>query len=90
MRKRIVAFWAAMLLILSANATWAVAQEVGRYQLVQVQYNHWDSDSNQSTPMSELFRLDTATGDVEVYVSTTAKGKNIKYWAPAIVDETKS
>ena len=65
--------------------------EVGRYQLFQAKYNHWDSVQNTSSENNELFLLDTATGEVKVYVSTTVMGgKQVKYWTPAIVDETKS
>lgn len=67
----------------------AFAQETGRYQLFQAKYNHWDQNANASTEMNELFLLDTTSGEVQVYVSTSNnKGKNTKYWAPAVVDET--
>ena len=64
--------------------------EVGRYQLFQAKYNHWDSVQNASSENSELFLLDTSTGEAKIYVSTTVMGgKQVKYWTPAIVDESK-
>ena len=63
--------------------------EIGRYQLFQAKYNHWDSVQNASSENNESFLLDTSTGEVKVYVSTTVRGgKQVKYWAPAIVDES--
>lgn len=65
------------------------AQEIGRYQLFQGSYSHLDADSGATSDKKEVFLLDTATGDVQVYVSTSTEGKQVKYWSPAVVDETK-
>ena len=66
------------------------AGQPGRYQLVQVKYVQWDSNSNASTENNDLFLLDTTTGDASIYVATTTNGKQIRSWTPAIFDETKS
>lgn len=76
---------AACILIVSAGHVWA--EEPGHYQLFQGKYTHWDSDSNTATEKEEIFLLDTTSGDVQVYVSTSKDGKQTKYWAPAILDE---
>ena len=77
-----------LVLLLVAPRAWA--QEVGRYQLHQVTYNHTDWDSGTTEDRKEVFLLDTATGDVQVYVSGATKGKRVKYWEPAVVGETKT
>ena len=88
--KRYLLFVMIVYLALQAFGSSVWAQEVGRYQLFQGKYTHWDTDQNTSAEQSELFLLDTATGEVSVYVSTTTKGKQLKYWSPAVIDETKS
>lgn len=87
--KRYLLFGMITCLTLQAFGSSAWAQEVGRYQLFQGKYTHWDTDQNTSAEQNELFLLDTATGEVSVYVSTTTKGKQLKYWSPAVIDETK-
>lgn len=68
----------------------AHAQEVGHYQLFQGKYTQSDWDNGTSSEQNEIFLLDTATGDVQVYTAGITKGKRVKYWSPAVVDETKS
>ena len=77
------------LLFLAGFSPVLSAQEAGRYQLEQVKYTHSDWDTGATSEQNEVFLLDTSTGDVQVYVSGTTKGKQLKYWAPALVDETE-
>ena len=77
-----------LFLVLCSSAAFAEEKQAGRYQLFQGHYTHWDQAlANQN---NEIFLLDTVTGEVKVYVSATLEnGKQIKYWAPAVMDETK-
>ena len=64
--------------------------EVGRYQLFQGTYQHWDINQNTGTETHDLFLLDTVTGETQVYMSSVKDGKQTKYWTPAVLDETKN
>ena len=70
-----------------AKAAWA--QEVGTYQLFQGKYNQLDTDSNTSTEKNDIFLLNTATGEIQIYVASISKGKQVNYWSSALVDENK-
>ena len=67
----------------------ACAQEVGRDQLFQGEYNEVDTNSGASTEKNDIFLLDTTTGEIQIYVASTSQGKRVNYWMPGIVDETK-
>ena len=63
--------------------------EVGRYQLFQGKYEHWDTDQGAKTEQSDMFLLDTVTGTASYYVSSVKNGKQMRYWQPAIFDENQ-
>ena len=88
MKRNFTVFLFAVCAMLTLFAAHAWAQEPGHYQLFQGKYTHTDLDHNTSTEKNEIFLLDTTNGDVQVYVSSTKDGKETKYWAPALVDES--
>ena len=75
---------------LSFGSRQSAAEEldkVGRFQLVEAKYQHWDLNQNGMADYTGLFLVDTMTGNVQAYVSTQKDGKQKKYWAPTVVDE---
>jgi hypothetical protein len=56
---------------------------VGRFQLVQAIVSHIDEKSGTSSQAKELFKIDTATGQVWSYFSMVTKdGKGSDRWVP--------
>jgi hypothetical protein len=88
LKKQFLIFLLVLCSFISGFAQIVQAQEVGRYQIFQGKYTHTDLDNNTSTEMNEIFLLDTTDGNLQVYVSSMQDGKQKKYWAPALIDET--
>jgi hypothetical protein len=84
-------FFALLLCLAAIGITPALgrAESEGRYQLLEARYPHYDGDQGTMGENHDLFLLDTVTGDVQVYSSSTQKGKQIRYWMPAVFDETQ-
>lgn len=67
------------------------AEGEGRYRLFQGKFSHWNGVDGSTSEHNEMFRIDTVSGDVDIYVSSNTKdGKQQKYWTPIVVDETQS
>ena len=62
-------------------------EDIGRYQLYQGHYNHWNENTQAVSEENSLMRVDTATGDVQTFISTEKDGKQNRYWSPAEVNE---
>ena len=87
MKKHLFVFLFVIGTVLSGWVHPAGAQEVGRYQIFQAKYTHWDLDTSTPTQNEEIFLLDTTDGNVQIYSSSTKEGKTTKVWTPGIYDE---
>lgn len=91
MKRMMVVATAACAAMIALWAAGARAEGEDRYQLFQGQYKAWDEGSGSMVDSSDLFLLDSTTGDIQIYsVSTNKDGKTVRAWTPAVYDETKS
>jgi hypothetical protein len=58
------------------------APSVGRYQLVSGAYNAYSPGASRAVPMSGLFRMDTATGEIEEIIAFEENGRLKKETKP--------
>ncbi len=73
-----------------AITSFAWAEGEGRYELFQGEYSRYDGAEGIYVKTQDVFMIDTVTGDVTIFMSSSDdKGRRVRYWEPAVIDETK-
>ena len=79
----VTAFLTAPIFAAEQRSASASCEDVGRYQIVQIQYNHFDYKENSQAvvvPSNDPIKIDTKTGRTWTFFSSLKNGELKEGW----------